>query len=145
MIDGPANRERALWTFLFYALVGPFIGALAIALLLPLAEAAGLEPGVLDTGAAVDFALMGQTALFAYVWAAMPAVLAALGLLPLVFRDGTFGWIPAAIAGVLAFAVAAVLFALPVPELMAYLAFLAGLVSLICRWILIRIGVLAAG
>lgn len=144
-MNGLANTQRALWTFLFYALVGPFIGALAVALLLPLATIAGLVPEFQDLEPAGMLPLMGRTGVFAFIWAAFPAGLAALGLLPLVLRHGTFGWIHAAIAGVLAFAVAAVVFELSVPDLIAYFAFLAGLVSLACRWVLIRVRVLAAG
>jgi len=144
-MDGIANTQRAVWTFLFYALVGPFIGALAIVVLMPIATAFELLPEIQSNAPAGMLPLLGRTAVYAYVWAALPAVLAALGLVPFVIRDGTFGWIHAAIAGVLAFAVAAVLFVLPVPELIAYLAFLAGLVSLVCRSILIRAGVLTVG
>jgi len=40
-MDGFGNGQRALWTFLFYTLVGPFIGAMLIALVGPLAGLAG--------------------------------------------------------------------------------------------------------
>jgi len=80
--------------------------------------------------------------MFAYVWAAPAAALAAIGLLPFVFRNGAFGWIAAAVAGVIAFAIIAVLFTLPEARLVPYLAFLAGVVSILCRWVLVRFGVL---
>lgn len=138
------NAQRALWSFLFYTLVGPFTGALLVVALQPPAALAGLLPRVAELDPAGLASFMGWTAMFTYVWAAPAAALAALGLLPLVFRSGTFGWIAAAVAGVLAFAVAAVVFTLPASGLMPYLAFLSGLVSVICRTVLVRIGVLAA-
>ena len=143
-MDGMTGAQRALWTFLFYTLVGPFIGALLLSLLMPLAMVAGLLPGVAGLEPAGIASFMGWAALFAYVWAAPAAALTALGLLPFVLRRGTFGWIAAAVAGVIAFAVTAVLFSLPVPDAIPYLAFLAGVVSLINRAVLIRFGVLVA-
>lgn len=142
-MDGMTNAQRALWTFLFYTLIGPFIGAILLSVLMPLAVVAGLLPEIADLDSAGIISFTGWAALFTYVWAAPAAALAALGLLPFVLRNGTFGWIAAAVAGVIAFAVTAVVFALPVPEAIPYLAFLAGVVSLINRVILIRIGVLA--
>jgi len=141
-MEGMTKAQRALWTFLFYTLVGPFIGALLLSVLMPLALVAGLLPEIANLEAAGEVAFVGWAAFFTYVWAAPASALAALGLLPLVLRNATFGWIAAAIAGVIAFAVTAVLFALPVPEAIPYLAFLAGVVSIICRTILDRIGVL---
>lgn len=138
-----SNAQRALWTFLFYTLVGPFIAALMLVLLMLIAASAGLAPGPEGVAPAGVISRAGEVGLFTYVWAALPAGLAVLGLLPFVFRSGTFGWIPAAIAGVLAFAVAAVLFPVPLPDLMSPLAFFAGIVSMVCRWVLERIGVLA--
>lgn len=143
-MHGMTNAQRALWSFLLYTLVGPFIAALLITVLQPPAALAGFLPRLAELEPAGLVSFMGWAAMFTYVWAAPPAALAALGLLPFVFRNGTFGWMAAAIAGVLAFAVAAVLFALPAPDLTPYLAFLAGVASVICRTVLIRIGVLAA-
>src|SRR5690606_2131045 len=125
-VDQMTNAQRALWSFLFYTLVGPFIGALLVAALQPPAAMAGLLPHVAELDAAALVSFMGWSAMFTYVWAAPAAALAVLSLLPLVFRSGTFGWIAAAVAGVLAFALTSVLFALPASGLMPYLAFLAG-------------------
>lgn len=144
-MDGMTNAQRALWTFLFYTLVGPFIGALLLSVAMPLALVLGLLPDLagLEAGGQVSFA--GWAALYAYVWGAPVAALTALGLLPLVFRNGTFSWIAAAVAGVIAFGVTTVLAPLPVPGSAPYLAFLAGLVSVACWAVLSRMGVLAAG
>jgi len=144
-MEGMTNWQRALWTFLFYTLVGPFIGALLLSVLMPLALMAGVLPEIAHLEAAGEIAFIGWAALFTYVWAAPAAALTALGLLPLVLRNASFGWIAAAIAGVIAFAITAVVFTLPVPEAFPYLAFLAGVVSVICQMILNRIGVLETG
>ena len=141
-MHGLPNSQRALWTFLLYTLAGPYIGALAIALLMPIGIGTGMLPQM-DVPDAADMApLVGRTAVAAFVWGALPADLTALGLLPLVLRNGSFGWIPAAVAGVLAFAVAIVLVGSPAPELTGHMSFLAGLVSLACRWVLMKAGVL---
>jgi hypothetical protein len=142
MMDGFGNGQRALWTFLFYTLVGPFIGAMLIALVGPLAGLAGFFPETAARGVGGFLSATAWTAMFAYVWAAPAAALAAIGLLPFVFRNGAFGWIAAAVAGVIAFAIIAVLFTLPEARLVPYLAFLAGVVSILCRWVLVRFGVL---
>jgi len=141
-MDELGNGQRALWTFLFYSLVGPFIGAVMIALLGPLAGLAGFFPETAALGLGGFLSATAWTAMFAYVWAAPAAALAALGLLPFVLRNGAFGWIAAAIAGVVAFGIVAILFALPDAKPIPYLAFLAGIISILCRWILMRVGAL---
>ncbi|HEX5600779.1 MAG TPA: hypothetical protein VFX46_09085 [Hyphomicrobiaceae bacterium] len=136
-----SNAQRALWTFLFYTLVGPFIGALLISVAIPLALVFGFLPdlGALETG---QISFTGWAALYAYVWGAPAAALAALGLLPFVFRGGTFSWILAAVAGVIAFGVTSIFAPLPVPGTAPYLAFLAGVVSFVCWAVLSKLGVL---
>jgi hypothetical protein len=138
MSDRIGNGQRAVWVFLFYTLVGPFFGGLAVAAALiaapPLGLAGVLPPNLPPLGAAV---------ILAYVWCAVPSGLAALGLIPLVLRRGQFGLIEAAAAGVIAFAAAAQLFPLPIQGGMAGLAFLAGLVSVMLRAVLERGDILA--
>lgn len=141
-MDEVGNGQRALWTFLFYTLVGPFIGAVMIALLGLLAGLAGFFPETAALGLGGFLSATAWTAMFAYVWAAPAAALAALGLMPFVLRNGAFGWIAAAIAGVVAFGIVAILFALPDAKPIPYLAFLAGIISILCRWILMRVGAL---
>lgn len=142
-MDGMSNAQRALWTFLFYTLVGPFIGALLLSVAIPLALVAGFLPDLADLESGGRISFTGWAALYAYVWGAPTAALAALGLLPFVFRGGTFSWIAAAVAGVIAFGVTTIFAPLPVPGTAPYLAFLAGVVSLICWAVLSKMGVLA--
>lgn len=133
------NVQRALWTFLIYALVAPFLAALVTVAIVILAGAFGLGdllPGGLPP--------LGAIGLRAFVWSVVPAVLTALALAPGVLRRGGFGWIVAAVAGVLAFAVAAVLFPLSGLEaLRPYFAFLAGLVAVALRQMLVRGAIIA--
>jgi hypothetical protein len=134
------NAQRALWTFLFYALVVPFFVALAVVALVLLAGAFGLGD-LLPAGRPA----LGAIALSAFIWSAVPAILTALALVPIVLRQGGFGWIIAAVAGVLAFAVAAALFPLPVlVDARPYLSFLAGLVAIAVREILVRGGIIVS-
>ena len=71
-----------------------------------------------------------QTAIAAFIWAAIPSALAAIVVLPRVLSIGRFGWIDAAAGGVIGFAVVAVLTGTPGRELLPGLAFVAGLVSI---------------
>lgn len=133
------NMQRALWTFLIFALVAPFFAALAIAAVVILAPLLGLED-LLPPG----LPPLGMVALSAFVWGIVPAVLAGIALAVIVLRQGSVGWIAAAAIGVVAFAIAAIIF--PVPELAhlrPYLAFLAGLVAVVLREMLARARILA--
>lgn len=134
-----SNAQRALWTFLLYMLVAPFFGALAVAAILLLAPLIGLgawlPPGLPPLGPAAGSA---------YVWSALPAGLAALGLAPMVLKRGGFGWIEAAAAGVIAVGAAAVLFPFPHQGMLTSIAFLGGLVSVALRAVLLRVGILLA-
>jgi hypothetical protein len=133
------NAQRALWTFLFYALVAPFFAALAVVATVTLASAFGLGDLL-----PADRPPLGAIGLSAFIWSAVPATLTALALVPMVLRQGGFGWIIAAVAGVLAFAVAMALFPLPsLADARPYLAFLAGLVAVAGREILVRGGIIA--
>lgn len=141
-MQGVGKLQRALWTFLLFTLVGPFFGALALVVLVPFAALAGLLPGVQGVGLEVFLPLLAEWAFSAYIWGAMPAALAALALMPAVIRGGTFGPLAAAAAGVAAFAAAAAVLDVPDPDLLPYLAFLAGLVAVACRAVLIGSGIL---
>jgi len=132
------NEQRALWTFLIYALLAPFLGALVVAVVLALASVFGLADllpdGVAPTGAA---------AIAAFVWAIVPAVLTGIVLAAMAWRTGGFSWIVAAAAAVIAFTVAAVLVPIGLEDARPYLAFLAGLIAIAVREVLVRMGVLA--
>jgi hypothetical protein len=133
------NTQRALWTFLIFALVAPFFGALTIAAVVILAPLLGLGDLL-----PADVPPLGIVALSSFVWAIVPAVLAGIALAVIVLRQGSVGWIVAAAVGVVAFAIAAVIF--PAPELAPlrpYLAFLAGLVAVVLREMLARAKIIA--
>ena len=49
---------------------------------------------------------IGEASVDAFVWSALPATVAALGLTPFVLQHGTYSWLQSAIAGVLAFTAA---------------------------------------
>lgn len=131
-MDNSTNSQRALWTFLGYMLVGPFFGGMAVAIVLALAPLLGLS-GLLPG----DLPPAGAATLSVFVWSVIPAAIAAIIIVPLVWRRGRLGWIEAAVAGVVGFFLAALVLEMPYRELLAQLAFLAGLVSLAVRQALV--------
>lgn len=133
------NGQRAFWTFLFYTLCGPFFAALAyaaIAILAPPLKLGALLPASLPP--------LGEAVLNVFVWGALPAALAAIGLAPMVLRRGTFGWVVAAAAGVIAFAAATAIAPFESHDALPAMAFLAGLVSMAVRAVLLAAGILRA-
>jgi hypothetical protein len=131
-----SNGVRALWTVLITSLAAPFVaGLIAVALQFygPVADflqlPAGAEP-------------IGELAVDAFVWSALPATVAALGLTPFVLQHGTYSWLQASVAGVVAFAAGAIIFPFEAGRALPLLAFLAGLVAIGMRAILITSGVL---
>ncbi|MDO9384413.1 MAG: hypothetical protein Q7T86_16295 [Hyphomicrobiaceae bacterium] len=132
-----SNGQRAFWTFLFYTLCGPFFAALAYAAVIILAPP--LKLGALLPAGAPP---LGEAVASVFVWAALPAALTALGVMPMVFRRGTFGWIVAAAAGVIAFAAATAIAPIQHEVTLAVLAFGAGLISLAVRHMLLAAGIL---
>ena len=133
------NGQRALWTFLFYALVGPFFAALALVIIIALASVFGLS-GLLPA----ELPSLPQVGLAAFVWSTVPAVLTALVLTIVVWRTGDFNWLVAVIVAVIAFAIAAMLLPLDLDHARPYLAFLAGIVATMVRQVLVQIDVIAA-
>jgi hypothetical protein len=131
------NAQRALWTFLIYALVAPFIAALTVVALIALASFVGLASLI-----PVD-APLGETALATFVWAALPATFTALILAIVVWRTGSMSWIAAVAVAIITFAGAAMLLPLDLHDARPYLAFLAGLVSLVVRQILIQADIIS--
>lgn len=135
--DQVSNGQRAFWTFLFYTLCGPFFAALVYALAVLLAP-----PLKLGALLPADLPPIGEAVAGVFVWAAIPAALAAIGLIPMVLRRGHFGWIEAAAAGVIAFAAAAALMPFDARGSLPVLAFTAGLVSLAVRHVLLTANIL---
>lgn len=134
-----SKAQRALWTFLFYALVAPFFAALVISVILLLASVFGLAD-LLPDGVTPS----GAGAIATFVWAIVPALMTALALAAMAWQRGGFSWIIAAAAAVIAFSMAAVLVPIGLEDARPYLAFLAGLVAVAVREILVRMGVIAS-
>jgi hypothetical protein len=126
-----SHWQRAMWAFLFYTLVAPLLAALAIVAVLLAGPWTGLA--LPETTPAAP---LGVAAVSVYLWAALPAGLAALVLVPFILRRGTVGFVEAAVAGVCAFAVALAIAPFPHGGTVPYLAGLAGLVSVAVRSIL---------
>ncbi len=131
------NGQRAFWTFLFFTLCGPFFAALAYAAAVILAP-----PLKLGALLPVGSPPLGEAVAGVFVWSALPAALAALGVMPMVFRRGTFGWVVAAAAGVIAFAAATAIAPIQHEVTLAVLAFFAGLIALAVRYVLLAAGIL---
>jgi hypothetical protein len=126
------NNQRALWMVLITSLAAPFFASLihvAMTLASPLFDFA-LPPR--------DGRPIGEVAMAAFAWGAIPATVAALGLIPYVLQTGTYTWLNAAIAGVLAFFAAALIVPFGSGPAMPLLAFLAGLIAIGMRVMLIR-------
>ena len=131
------NGQRAFWTFLFFTLCGPFFAALAYAAVMILAP-----PLKLGALLPVGSPPLGEAVASVFVWSALPAALAALGVMPMVFRRGAFGWVVAAAAGVIAFAAATAIAPIQHEVTLAVLAFFAGLIALAVRYVLLAAGIL---
>jgi hypothetical protein len=85
---------------------------------------------------------LGEFAVDVFAWAALPSTVGAIALSPFVLQHGTYSWLHAAVAGVLAFMAAAIIFPLPIEGALPFLAFLSGLISIGIRAMLIRGGIL---
>ena len=132
------NAQRALWMVLITSLAAPFFASLvdvALTLASPLFDF--LLPPRADKA-------LGEVAIGAYAWGALPSTVGALGLVPYVLQTGTYGWLQAAVAGVVAFAAAHVVWPIPAGAAIPFLAFLAGLVAIGMRAMLISGGILKA-
>ncbi len=85
---------RALWMVLITSLAAPFFVALIVV-------------GLQLLSPATDFLLpfrgtepIGEFGIDTFVWSALPATVAALGLTPFVLQHGAYTWLQAAVAGV---------------------------------------------
>jgi hypothetical protein len=125
------NRQRALWTVLLIALIAPFFAAVIGIVLALLVPALGV-PAPYFAGTAAP--LVGPQA---FLWAAMPALVAAVALLPFVLQSGTFPWLYAAVAGVVGFGAGAIITPFEAGALRPLLAGIAGLILVAVRSLLI--------
>ena len=131
-----SNTQRAIWMVLISSLAVPFFAGIidvGLMFLSPLTDA--LLPPRGSGG-------VGEAAVGAFVWSVLPATVAALGLTPFVLQRGTYSWLEAAVAGVLAFMAAMIIFPFDAPAGVPFLAFTAGLVMIGMRALLIVAGIL---
>jgi len=133
------NTHRALWTFLIYALVAPFFGALVISVILLLAFVFGLVNLLPD-----DVTPSGTPAISSFVWAVVPALLTGIVLAALAWQKGGFSWVVAAAVAVIAFTIASVLVPFGLEDARPSLAIIAGLIAVGVRAVLVRMNVIAA-
>jgi hypothetical protein len=127
-----SNKQRAVWSVLITSLAAPFFaGLIAVALALA-AKVSGFAVGSVDEGA------LGHAGLAAFAWSALPATIAALGLTPYVLQSGTYGWLNAAVAGVLAFSASTIIAPFGAGPMMPLFAFASGLLAIGMRVMLIR-------
>lgn len=120
---------------LITSLAAPFFAGLIAVALSIIATIAGWQLGSAATQSP------GETAIAAFAWSAIPATIAALGLTPYVLQSGTYSWLHAAVAGVLAFGVSTIIAPISAGPFMPLLAFIAGLIGVAMRAILIRGGI----
>lgn len=131
--------QRALWTFLFHTLVGPFFAAVIILLLTLGAGAMGRGPASLQ---GLDlhglFSVAAGWAITSYVWSALPAGVTGALMAGLTYLRGSYHWL----AGVTAAAVATTLFAVQSGGTAAQhawaIAFIGALVAIACRAVLVH-------
>lgn len=131
-----SNTQRALWMVLITSLALPFFAGI-------------VDLGLMLLSPATDFLLpsrsgesLGEAGVDAFVWSAFPATVSALGLTPFVLQTGTYGWLEAAVAGVLGFMAAAIIFPFDASGGIPFLAFAAGLLFVGMRALLVTIGIL---
>lgn len=135
-MNGISNAHRALWMVLVTSLSTPFFVALAMVALIAIAAIAGVP---LPAGMQIS---VGDIAIASFVWASFPAAIAAFALVPFVLQHGTYSWLHAAIAGVVACAAAAIIFPLNGGPLLSVIAFAGGLIAIGLRMMLITYGIL---
>lgn len=131
-----SNRQRAVWSVLIPLLVTPVLGAVAGVVIALAGQAAGMSLPIFE-GMPI-----GVVAVQTFIWAILPTAVAALGLVPYVIQGGTYSWLHAAVAGVIGFAGAVFIEPFNASGLLPVLAFVAGLVFIATRQILVAIGIL---
>jgi hypothetical protein len=133
--EEPGRGQRALFTFLGFALLGPlFAGVVVLAafILAPPLKLDELLPVVSNPG---------RAAIFTFVWAAIPAALAGAVLAVVVWRGEAFPWVLAAAAGGIAFMLAAIVLPLPPGLALTPLTALACFIAIAVRASLVSGGI----
>ena len=146
------NNQRALWTFLFFTLIGPLLAAMLAAAYTPVAIWANLAPFTAGDHAPFDVTnlpdsagiaqVMAAAAIQAFVWTPIAAAIAAVGMIVLLFTRGEVGWAMAGVAGVVGFFVGYVYKPFDAGALLPVFALTAGCVAALLSLILVRIKVL---
>lgn len=131
-----SNAQRALWMVLITSLAAPLFAGLFFALL---GLARPLTDFLLQGTAGLP---LGEAAVHAFTWAALPATVTGIGLTPFVLQHGGYTWLHAAVAGVLAFMASTIIFPFDAGAAMPVLAFLAGLLAIGMRQLLIVAGII---
>ena len=150
--EGMSSTQRALWTFLFFTLVGPFIAAVLAALYTPFAIWANAAPftagdhGTFDLSNLPDATgvreLVIQSALRTFVWSPIAAAVAAIVAIGLLLTRGQLGWALSGAAGVIGFFFAFLVAPFSAGGLLPVFAAVTGIVAAALSLFLIRIGVL---
>ena len=136
-----SHGQRTLWMVLATSLAAPFFASLIYVGLTALASVLGHYADLLLPSVGAE--PLGEVAVDAFAWSALPATVAGLGLSPFVLEHGTYSWLQAAVAGVLGFAAGAIIFPFgSVGASLAPLAFIAGLLAIAMRAVLISSGIL---
>jgi hypothetical protein len=131
-----SNGHRALWMVLITSLAVPFFAGLA-------AAALGIVHQILDLGILpIGDGTVGAFAARVFLLSSFPAAISAVALVPFVLQRGTYGWLHAAVAGVLSYGVAAVVFPASFTGFRPAVAFAAGLLAVGMRALLINAGIL---
>ena len=138
-----SNGQRALWTFLMCALVGPFLVGVIVLLITVVSGALQMGPPSLKgLPMAAVTARAAQWAVTSFVWSALPAGVAGAILAAVVSVRGSVDWFVAAAAAIAGFGVAAVLAPGLLPNHHSFLAVIAGLVGVACWHLRVRAGIL---
>jgi hypothetical protein len=135
---GITNGQRAVWTFLFYTLISPFLAALVVLAMVMGGSLFGVQS--MDVGGVQMTPTRAAlpAAVNAYVWAALPAGLTGAALAALVSLRGTFGWLEAAAAGAVSMTVVAYITKGLSPDALVLAAFIAACTAVACRGVLQR-------
>jgi len=136
-MEQPTNGQRALFTFLGYSLVGSFLAGFVVLAALILAK-----PLRLDGFLPAELPNPGAAAIGTFIWSAIPASLTGVALAALAWSRESFPWLAAAVAGGVAFTIAAVVMPPPSGLPLTVLAVVAAFVAIAVRGMLIGAGII---
>jgi len=147
-----SNIQRALWTVLFFTLVGPLLAALVTVFAVPVFLGAQFIPPDGDIWTGLQslneqairniVALAAFTSLKVYLWAVIPGAVTGLALAFLAARRRFVSRAVVGAFGVIGFMIAVILMPFEHGDLLTFLAFGAGFTAIACHAVLLRIGIL---